>query len=34
MDMSEYGTTVDFEAPADPVDITDEYAELLNAPGL
>jgi hypothetical protein len=34
MDMSDYGTTVNFEAPADPVDITDEYAELLDAPGI
>ena len=28
MDMFDYGTTVDFEAPADAVDITDAYAAL------
>jgi hypothetical protein len=29
MDMFDYGATVDFEAPADAVDITDAYVELL-----
>ena len=29
MDMFDYGATVDFEAPADAVDITDAYADLL-----
>jgi hypothetical protein len=31
MDMSDYGTTVDFEPPADAVDITDDYAALVDS---
>lgn len=29
MDMSDYGTAVEFEPPADAVDITDQYAALM-----
>jgi hypothetical protein len=31
VDMSDYGTTVDFDAPDDVVDITDSYAALIES---
>jgi hypothetical protein len=31
MDMSDYGATVEFEPPADAVDITDDYAALIES---
>jgi len=31
VDMFDHGTTVDFEAPDDAVDVTDAFAELVQA---